>query len=135
MSNDYIFFDPALRDRFLALVGARGLAASTRPDAMGGHVVALPDELDAAIEADLEAAYDELMAAERELADASEAVGVHRVMGVNIVRPDGGTQVVRVPGTYALGLMEQFTLDEIRELVTAIAAEVLAPHGGPLCRR
>jgi hypothetical protein len=47
-------------------------------------------------------------------------------MGVNIEHPDGSTQVVRVPGEYALRLVEHFTLDEIRSLVTAIAGEVLA---------
>lgn len=135
MSNDYIFFDEGLRDRFVAFAQNLGLPSGTACDAMGSHVVSLPDNLDDELEDKIESAYEDLMAEQRDLVDAGDDADARRVMGVNIERPDGTTQVVRVPGDYALRLMEHFTLDEIRELVTAIATEVLAPRDGPLCKR
>ena len=135
MSNEYIFFDEGLRERFIALTSHHGLQADWREDAMDGYVVSLADELNDALEEELEAAYDALLAEQRDLVDTGDGADALRVMGVNIQHPDGSTQVVRVPGEYALRLVEHFTLDEIRSLVTAIAGEVLAPHGGPLCKR
>lgn len=135
MSNDYIFFDEGLRDRFVSLARDLGLTPGTACDAMGSHVVSLPDDLDDELEDKIESAYEDLMAEQRDLVDAGDDSDARRVMGVNIERPDGTTQVVRVPGDYALRLMEHFTLDEIRELVTAIATEVLVPRDGPLCKR
>lgn len=135
MSNEYIFFDEGLRERFLALARHHGLQADWREDAMDGYVVSLADDLNDALEDELEAAYEDLQAEQRDLVDTGDGTDALRVMGVNIVHQDGSTQVVRVPGEYALRLVEHFTLDEIRSLVTAIAGEILAPHGGPLCKR
>ena len=135
MSNEYIFFDPSLRDRFLHFAGERGLAAATRRDSMDAWVVALPDALDDALEAAIEAAYDALMIEQRDLVDAEPNAEARRVMGVSICLPDGATRLVRVPGAYGLRLMEHFSVEEIRELVGAIAVEVLAPDDGALCRR
>lgn len=135
MSNDYIFFDEGLRDRFVTLANDLGLTPGSACDAMGSHIVSLPDDLGDDLEDRIESAYDDLMAEQRDLVDADDGEESRRVMGVNVERPDGTTQVVRVPGDYALRLMEHFTLDEIRGLVTAITNEVLAPRDGPLCKR
>ncbi len=135
MSNEYIFFDEGLRERFMALARRHGLQPDWRKDAMDGYVVSLADDLNDALEEELEAAYDTLLAEQRDLADTGDGADALRVMGVNIEHPDGSTQLVRIPGEYALRLVEHFTLDEIRGLVTAIAREVMAPHDGALCKR
>lgn len=134
MGNEYVFFDEGLCERFLTFARERGLAADRQRDEMEAWVAILPEDLDESLEDEIEACYEDLMVVQRDLVEAAPEEDVHRVMGVNVMLPDGACQVVRVPGPYALRLMEHFTLDEIREMVTAIAAEVTAPRNRPLCK-
>jgi len=135
MANEYIFFDEALRDRFVRFAAERGVAGSLRADAIDGFVVALPDDLDDDLEDAIEDEYEALMAAQRDLVEAGEGDGAKKLMGVSVILPDGQTRMVRLPGDYARRLLEQFTIDEIREMVTAIARDVAVPLSGPICRQ
>ena len=45
MGFEYMLFDEALRDRFLAFVTAHGIDSTMRPDEIAGFVVELPDGL------------------------------------------------------------------------------------------
>lgn len=135
MGNEYAFFDEDLCLRFLDYAIGRGISGSCRRDEMDAWVATLPDDMDDAVADEIETAYENFLVAQRERVEAAPGEDVRRVMGVSVVMPDGGSQVIRVPGVYALRLMEHFTLDEIRELVTAIANEAVSPHAGPLCKR
>ena len=135
MTNDYIFFDSGLCDRFLRFVIAHGIQGEMRTDNMDGFVVAVPDDLANDIEEALEQEYESLMDEQRELVDAAESETTHSLMGVGATLPDGREISVRIPAAYARRLYAQFSLEEIRELVSAIAADVINPSDGPLCRK
>jgi len=135
MANEYIFFDEGLRDSFVRFVAERGVAGSLRADEIDGFVVALPDDLDDDLEDAIEDEYEVLMAAQRDLVEAGEGGEAKKLMGVSVVLPDGETRMVRLPGDYARRLLEQFTIDEIRDMVTAIARDVAVPLTGPICRQ
>lgn len=134
MSIDYIFFDAALRDRFLTSTAQRGLTATTRDDPVGGFVVSLPDGLASDVEEQIEAEYDALMEEQRELVDATDDEHARDLMGVTVTLPDGRPLMVRVPAHYGRRLVEHFDAAEIHGLVAAIVQSALNPIEGPLCR-
>jgi hypothetical protein len=134
MATQYIFFDATLRDRFMAFAAARNLAASSRPDAIAGHVVELTDDLDDDVGDALESEYDALMNEQMDLVNADDDADARDVMGVAVTLPDGTDCTVRLPPTLARRLLQAFAPDELREVVEAIAASVANPKTGPICR-
>lgn len=134
MSLEYMFFDAALRDGFMAFAGAQGVAASSRPDPIEGWVVALPDDLAGSTQSVIDTEYDRLLDCQRELADAQDGQAALDLLGVNVTLPDGRACLVRLPAEYGRRLIEHFRFDEIEELVRLIARDVADPSDGPLCR-
>ena len=138
MSNEYIFFDETTRDQFVRFIAGYSIACKVRPDQMEGFLVELPDDLADSTEMAIEAKYEVLMDAQRELVNAAEgedAPDAMDVMGVTVALPDGQSCLVRLPSAYGRRLVELFTFHEIHELVTLIAHEVSKPVAGPLCRK
>lgn len=135
MTNEYIFFDAALRDRFVGFLAARGIAGELRADAMEGFVVALADDLDDEIEETIEDEYTTLMEAQRDLVEAADGDQALALMAVAITLPDGQPGVVRIPARHARRLFAHFSVEEVHELVAAIAQSVANPVAGPLCHR
>ena len=135
MDSEYMFFDEALRDRFMNFVAARGIASTVRKDEIAGFVVALPDGLDDALEEAIEAEYESIMDEQMLLAESDEDLVSHAVAGVTVTLADGTTRPVRIPPPIARRLFEHFTPEEIHEIATAIAQSVENPIDGPLCRK
>lgn len=135
MDSEYMFFDEALRDRFLRFVAARGIASTVRKDEIAGFVVALPDGLDDALEEEIEAEYETIMDEQMLLAESDEGLVSHAVAGVTVTLADGTTRPVRIPPPIARRLFEHFTAEEVHEIATAIAQSVENPIEGPLCRK
>lgn len=135
MTNEYIFFDAALRDRFVGFLAARGIPSELRADAMDGFVVALADDLDDEIEDAIEDEYTTLMEAQRDLVEAADGDQALALMAVAITLPDGQPGVVRIPARHARRLFAHFSVEEVHELVAAIAQSVANPVAGPLCQR
>lgn len=135
MTNEYIFFDAALRDRFIGFLAARGIPGEMRADAMEGFVVALADDLDDDLEEAIEDQYTTLMEAQRDLVEAADGDNTLALMAVTITLPDGQPGVVRIPARHARRLFAHFSVEEVHELVAAIAQSVANPVAGPLCHR
>jgi len=135
MGFEYMFFDEALRDRFVAFASARGIASTVRQDEIAGFVVELPDGLDDELQNAFEAEYDSIMDEQMLLAESDEELVSHHVAGVTVTLADGTTRAVRIPPAIARRLFEHFTSGEIHEIVTAIAQSIENPIDGPLCRK
>lgn len=135
MGSEYIFFDEALRDRFIGLVSGHGISSQFHPDCIEGFVVELPDGLPEDIQSAIEVEYDLLMDLQRDLLDAEDGEDGQDVMAVTVTLPDGQSCQVRLPGAYGRRLVEHFTFTEIHELLTLIAQNVANPVTGPLCRK
>lgn len=135
MAVEYMFFDEALRDRFVAFAAARGIAGTVRADEIDGFVVALPDGMDDALEDALEAEYDAIMDEQMLRAESDTELVSHAVAGTTVTLADGSTRTVRIPPPIARRLFEHFTSGEIHEIVTAIAQSVENPIDGPICRK
>ena len=135
MANEYIFFDAALRDRFVGFLAARGIPGELRADAMEGFVVALADDLEDDLEEAIEDEYTALMEVQRDLVEAADGDNTLALMAVAITLPDGQPGVVRIPARHARRLFAHFSVEEVHELVAAIAQSVANPVTGPLCQR
>lgn len=135
MGLEYMFFDEALRDRFVAFASEHGIASTVQQDKIAGFVVALPDGLADELQDALEAEYESIMDAQMLLAESDAELVSHHVAGVTVTLADGTTRAVRIPPPIARRLFEHFTPEEVHEIATAIAQSVENPIDGPLCRR
>ncbi|HEX8988063.1 MAG TPA: hypothetical protein VF816_08880 [Rhodocyclaceae bacterium] len=134
MATEFIFFDAALRDRFIQFAAKYGIASKVRSDPIADHVVVLPDLLPDDVCDALEAEYDELMDEQMSLTNADDDADARDLMGVGITLPDGTDCTVRLPAGLARRLFNEFSPEEIHALVEAIAASVANPVSGPICR-
>ena len=135
MGFEYMFFDAALRDRFMAFAAERGIASTMRPDTIAGFVVELPDELAAEQQEVVEAEYESIMDEQMLRAEADAELVSRHVAGVTVTLADGTTRVVRIPPPIARRLLEHFTPGEVHEIASAIAQGLENPVDGPLCRK
>jgi len=133
--NDYIFFDAGLRDRFLDIVAGYGLTGTVRPDPIEGFVVAVRDDLADDVLERIEADYEVLMDEQQNLVDAEDADDQQALMGVTATLADGQLLDLRIPAEFGRRLCENFSTEEIHELVSCIAQGALDPVEGPLCCR
>jgi len=135
MGFEYMFFDEALRDRFVSFATGCGIASAVQKDKIAGFVVTLPDGLADELQEAVEAEYDSIMDEQMLLAESDDELVSHHVAGVTVTLADGTTRAVRIPPPIARRLFAHFTPDEIHEIVTAIAQSVENPIDGPLCRK
>lgn len=135
MNTEYMFFNDALRDRFVAFVTAHGIASTVRKDEIAGFVVALPDDLDDALADAVEDEYESIMDIQMLLAESDEDMVSHAVAGITVTLADGSTRDIRIPPPIARRLFDHFTPAEVHEIATAIAQSVENPIDGPLCRK
>ena len=135
MGFEYMFFDDALRDRFVAFASARGIPSTVRQDVIAGFVVDLPDGLADELQDALEVEYDSIMDEQRLLAESDAELVSHHAAGVTVTLADGTTRAIRLPPPIARRLLEHFTPEEVHEIATAIAQGIDNPVDGPLCRK
>ncbi|MBI5918602.1 MAG: hypothetical protein HY849_04425 [Nitrosomonadales bacterium] len=135
MGIEYIFFYEHFRDRFVQFISTRKIAHQLRWDEMGGFVAELPDGLDEAVTAELEAEYEALMEQEHDEQTATEEGWVTSdAMGVEIRLADGRPCIVRIPQPFIRRLSQHFSPEELHALVAAIAQGVENPVTGPICK-
>jgi len=135
MGFEYMFFDEALRDRFVDFASARGIASTVRQDVIAGFVVDLPDGLADELQDAFEAEYDSIMDEQRLLAESDAELVSHHAAGVTVTLADGTTRAIRIPPAIARRLLEHFTPEEVHEIATAFAQSVENPVDGPICRK
>ncbi len=128
---EYIFFDAALRDKFVDYATQRQVPCTATDDNMG-LVVAIPEDLPEELADELENYYETL---EDEQEGMSVAVGdVHRLAGFGFKLPDGQARLVPVSTDMANRLMANFTLEEIQKLLNDVARYALEPPNEHLCK-
>ena len=129
---EYIFFDAALRDKFVHHAQGLAVLCETRDDKMG-MVVAVPDELADAQLNCLEDYYEALQDEQSDITSQSEG-GFKSMAGFNLVLPDGKMSTVPLQPDIANRLLGCFTLDEIQALFSTVARSALDPREMHLCQ-
>jgi hypothetical protein len=128
---EYIFFDIALRDKFVSYVEQCGVRYTAPEDNMG-MVVAIPEDIPEPVSDDIEEYYSML---ENEQEAQSETEGdLKRLAGFGFKLPDGQARLVPVSTDMANRLMANFTLEEIQGLLNNVAYYALEPPNEHLCK-
>lgn len=128
---EYIFFDAALRDKFVNRARQHGVPCIATEDNLG-MVVAIPEDLAEEVAEELENYYDIL---EKEQEDLSKSEGdVNRLAGFHFNLPDGQSRLLPVEPEIANRLMANFSLEEIQHLLEDVARCTLNPNDGHLCK-
>jgi hypothetical protein len=133
LMNEYILFDAALCQRFVRFLADRGLQAEFRPDQIEGFVVTAPDGLSDEVEQAIEDEYEALMAEQVSLVEAA-GEGGRTLMRIGATLADGSLRIVQLPAIHGRRLFTHFSVEEIHDLVSAIAQSALNPVEGPICR-
>lgn len=127
---EYIFFDIALRDKFVSYVEKRGVPYTAPEDNMG-MVVAIPEEIPELVSDDIEEYYNTL---EDEQEAQSETEGdLKRLAGFRFSLPNGESRMLPLQTTLANRLLASFSLKEIQALFDAVAYCTLNPNDEHLC--
>lgn len=129
---EYIFFDTALRDRFLEYAASRGVACTRQDDNMG-MVVAVPEDIPDEIEEALERCYGELEEEQSEMLLEEEG-GLSQLAGFRYNLPDGQSRMAPLDTDIANRLMAAFSLEEIQELFETVARSALGAGEEHLCK-
>jgi hypothetical protein len=130
---EYIFFNDGLREQFEEFVASLDLQCETRMDQLG-TVVMLPENLPADTEDQLEDKYAELMEAQAALSDEESDVTQHQAVSIQVTMSDGSERMLKLDPETVNRLLECFTVEEMQELVNAIAVSLEKSGNGPLCQ-
>lgn len=129
---EYIFFDAALRERFVDFARHMSVACELSDDNLG-MLVQVPDGLsDEQMDA-LEEQYDLLEREQSALLSETEG-GFSSLAGFSLVLPDGMTTTVPLQPDVANRLLANFTIDEIQALFSTVASCALDPKEKHLCK-
>lgn len=131
---EYIFFDEELRQRFVDHARTHGIDCTLLPDDMG-LLATTPEDIDERISDELDTYYDTLMEEQADRVDAADREATHQAAGVRVTLSDGRPCMIKLEPALANRLLAAFTLEEMQELVNAIALSVENPADGPLCKR
>jgi hypothetical protein len=128
---EYIFFDAALRDKFVAFAEQLGVPCSASDDSMG-HVVAIPEDIPEDVSDTIEEYYESLEDEQEELSKANGEL--NRLAGFNFTLPDGQQRMLPLPSEMANRLLANFSMEEIQGLFNAVADRTLNPNSEHLCK-
>lgn len=129
---EYIFFDAALRDKFVEYASNLGVKPVLRDDQMG-MIVEIPEDIEEVKENAIEQRYDELEFEQSQLLLEEEG-GLKRIAGFNFKLPDGQSRMVPLQADIASRLLATFTLEEIQTLFASVAGSALNPSEEHLCK-
>ncbi len=127
---EYIFFDEFLRDRFVSHARERGVDCVISDDPLG-HTVAIPEELQEELLAELERHYD--MLEQEQIALSRNQGDLKSLAGISFSLPDGESRMLSMQIEMANRLLASFSLEEIQQLFSDVARSALHPSEEHLC--
>jgi hypothetical protein len=131
---EYIFFDERPWRHFIDFIKELGLEPETsRGDE--GWLVALPEEIEDALNERIEAFYDEMLDYNESLVAEREGVAHRHLAGLSVSLSDGRTVLAPVDPGLMQRVLSVVTPQELGELVDAVVAAVENPDERSLCQR
>ncbi len=132
---EFIFFETELRDRFVDAMQQRALRCEVRDDHFGWVVGVDESMLSEALILEIEALYEALQDEQMHRIEQAEGGLQKHVAGFSVELPDGSHTTVAMPPDLAARLLEHFTLDDIHQMFSRVAAAALNPDSRPICQR
>lgn len=129
---DYVFLHRELADKFTRELQRLAVPFESRDDQFG-HLVAIPEDLDDAVNEEIEALYETLFDESETFFDSEES-GKH-VAGINITLSDGTVTQAAVRPELMNKVLGVLSFEELNELVETIVECVEHPDTRPFCQR
>lgn len=131
---EYIFFDERPWRSFIDYLESLGLTpqASSNEE---GWLVALPEDLDDALDEKIEAFYDRMLEMNESLVAQEEGLAHVHTAGVTVTLADGRVVQAAVDPKLMQRLLTVISTDELGDLVNAIVDAVENPDERPFCQR
>ncbi|MCU7809922.1 MAG: hypothetical protein KZQ77_01610 [Candidatus Thiodiazotropha sp. (ex Notomyrtea botanica)] len=131
---EYIFFDERPWRRFIDYLESLGLEPQSS-SSDEGWLVALPENLDDALDEKVELYYDQMLDLNESLVAEEEGQAHVHTAGVNVTLNDGRVVQAAVGPQLMQKLLEVVSPQELGDLVNAIADAVENPDERPFCQR
>lgn len=131
---EYILFDEDSWRGFGVFLRQLGVEHETSV-AEEGWLIALPEDLDEALDTKIEAYYDQLLEGNEAMVAEREGDAHQHAAGVNITLADGRVVQAIIDPKLMQRLLDAVSPRELGEFVDAVAAAVENPDGRPLCQR
>jgi hypothetical protein len=131
---EYILFHEQSLNRFVEWLEQHSIPHQNKNDEMG-LVVAVPDDLSDELTDTIDTYYEELLAdTESLLADEGETLEKHAA-AISVRLTDGRTIEASAPPDILKRVLSVITVEELEELVNAIARGIETPDDRPFCQR
>ncbi|MET0029826.1 MAG: hypothetical protein ABW101_19505 [Candidatus Thiodiazotropha sp.] len=131
---EYVFFHETPWRQFLEFVEQQGLSPQSSVDD-GEWTVMLPEDLDEALDERIEAKYDQCLEMNESLVAEEEGMDHVHKAGINVTLKDGRVVQAAVDPKLINRILDVITIEELGELVNAVADAVENPNDRPLCQR
>ncbi|MCU7795976.1 MAG: hypothetical protein KZQ73_06815 [Candidatus Thiodiazotropha sp. (ex Semelilucina semeliformis)] len=131
---EYIFFDERPWRRFIDYLESLGLEPQSS-SSDEGWLIALPEDLDDALDEKVELYYDQMLDLNESLVAEEEGQAHVHTAGVNVTLNDGRVVQAAVDPQLMQKLLEVVSPQELGDLVNAIADAVENPDERPFCQR
>ena len=128
---EYIFFNEALRDKFIQYARQRGVTCTASDDPLG-LAAEIPEDLPDDVFDDLERYHDAL---EIEQIQLSRMEGdMKSLASISFKLPDGQSRMLPLQTEMANRLLKSFSLEELQSLFEDVARCTLNPAEEHLCK-
>ncbi|MCU7852612.1 MAG: hypothetical protein KZQ80_10400 [Candidatus Thiodiazotropha sp. (ex Monitilora ramsayi)] len=131
---EYIFFDERPWRRFIDYLESLGLEPQSS-SSDEGWLVALPEDLDDALDEKIELYYDQMLDLNESLVAEEEGQAHVHTAGINVTLNDGRVVQAAVDPQLMQKLLEVVSPQELGDLVNTIADAVENPDERPFCQR
>ena len=128
---EYIFFEASLRDKFIDFLRERGVTAELADD--DGFIAKIPDDLEDELSDEIDECYDLLLQENADMLESQEGGVEKSAAGVRVQLSDGTPCMVRLSPELLSRMLGCITMEELRDMVQAIALQVEDPDDLPVC--
>ena len=128
---EYVFFEESLREKFVRYASEKGAAVEQSDEA--GFLAMVPEDTDDALSDDLDHYYEVLLQENADMLEGTED-GLQSAAGVQVELSDGTPCNIKFDADVMARLLNCISLEELRDLVQAIAVRVENPDDRPICQ-
>ena len=130
---EYIFFDEGLRQKLVDYARSRDVAATMSDD--DGCLARVPEDVDEDVAEAIDDYYERLLQENADLLDGTEDGWEKNAGGVRVELSDGTPCNIKLDADVMSRVLNCISLEELRDMVQAIAEGVENPDDRPLCQR
>jgi hypothetical protein len=129
---EYVFFDKGLREKFVRYAAEKEVAAEVSDE--GGILAMVSEDIDDEIFDELDHYYEILLQENAEMLEGTEDALEKSAAGVQVELSDGTACNIKFDPDVIARLLNCISMEELRDLVQAIAVRVENPDDRPICQ-